>query len=491
MCFFNLVRCAMRFVNYNRTCRNDDFCHNLSLILVILIVVCSCQQREFVEIMAVTTDNVDYDTTRTTAHGTIVDLGTGIIDYGHCWGEKEDPDINGKHSSNGTINQTGHFTSDIDSIDFRLYYIRSYVRNENEIVYGENKYFGDTADYFLFFRPLNYNVWTMGEIEEVRFRNLQREDFTLNLYLGDEFIMQILGEKEHSRLYEWTVPLDLIQSDTYKVVVEGKTTGFVAESNRFSIMPRQPQGIKMVFVEGGTFSMGSNTGKADQKPIHQVKVNNFEINTYEISNKQYVNFLNIYQSESVKEGQFSGNTMIDINGAYGNEKCRIYKEAGVYKVDKGYDNYPVIYVSWFGAFEFCRYYGGRLPTEAEWEFAARGGLLSQGYIYSGSDSPEAVGYHEGNSIGHVHESAERKPNELGLYDMSGNVWEWCSDWYAENYYTMSPIEDPPGPEGGIYKVRRGGCWDYSKVSMETNQRGSSFPDETFSVVGFRLVRTRL
>ena len=100
----------------------------------------------------------------------------------------------------------------------------------------------------------------------------------------------------------------------------------------------------------------------------------------------------------------------------------------------------------------------RLPTEAEWEYAARGGNRSQGYKYSGSNTPSNVAWYDDNSGNKTHEVMTKSPNELGLYDMSGNVYEWCDDWYDIKYYANSPNNNPKGPSSGFYRVIRGGCW---------------------------------
>jgi len=145
-----------------------------------------------------------------------------------------------------------------------------------------------------------------------------------------------------------------------------------------------------------------------------------------------------------------------------------YKKAMGYNPSRfsGGDN-PVECVSWVAAVLFCKEIGARLLTEAEWEFAARGGNRSNGYIYSGSNNVDEVAWHWGNSSSGTKPVGQKKPNELGIYDMSGNVWEWCSDWYGD--YPTGAVTDPVGPSSGSGRVYRGGSWSdisqYCRVAL--------------------------
>lgn len=154
-------------------------------------------------------------------------------------------------------------------------------------------------------------------------------------------------------------------------------------------------------------------------------------------------------------------------------------------------NHPVESVSWKDCQKFIAKLNAitnkkfRLPTEAEWEFAARGGNKSKWYEYSGSNNIDDVAWYDGNSGGLTHPVRTKQPNELGIYDMSGNVWEWCSDWYGD--YDDTPKTNPEGSKVGPSKVVRGGCWRRSAYHCQSSYRGYSMPSDSTSTSGFRLV----
>jgi len=154
----------------------------------------------------------------------------------------------------------------------------------------------------------------------------------------------------------------------------------------------------------------------------------------------------------------------------------------------GCDDCPVENVSWNDAMEYAKKVGKRLPTEAEWEYAARGGNQSRGYTYSGSNDLNSVGWYDGNSGSKTHPVAQKQPNELGLYDMSGNVWEWCADRYGENYYNQSPGSNPTGPASGSSRVLRGGSWFNSGGGCRVSNRGRDDPSCRDSYSGFRCIQ---
>lgn len=230
---------------------------------------------------------------------------------------------------------------------------------------------------------------------------------------------------------------------------------FVGSCNR-TVAQSYPE---MITVQGGTFTMGDN---AIAPPEHQVTLKTFNIAKTPITVAQYTSYCKATghkMPEAPSWGQHDAN--------------------------------PIVNVSWDDAVAYCDWLSVqtgklyRLPTEAEYEYAARGGQSSKGFKYSGSQSMDVVGWYKGNSDGHAHAVATKKANELGLYDMSGNVWEWCSDWYGA--YSDAPSSNPKGPSSGYPRVLRGGSWSYSATDCLIASRTGDSPSDTDDDNGFRVV----
>jgi len=264
---------------------------------------------------------------------------------------------------------------------------------------------------------------------------------------------------------------------------------------------------EMIPVEGGAFQMGSNEDD-DEKPIHKVRLNSFEIGRYTVTMQEYDAFCEAVDRKKPDDEGWGREKrpVISVDWYDAIEYCNwlsgIWGLEPVYKIEKdkkdpnnksSYDNKKWLVTPNRKA------NGYRLPSEAEWEYAARGGRQSKGYRYAGSDNIDGVAWYRKNSYdkgsGHpdygTHPVGLKKPNELGLYDMSGNVFEWCWDWYDEKYYqnfVRRPAENPQGPEGGQSRLVRGGSWFLSGNSRVAN-RGRVIPDGGFNYLGFRLART--
>jgi formylglycine-generating enzyme required for sulfatase activity len=224
----------------------------------------------------------------------------------------------------------------------------------------------------------------------------------------------------------------------------------------------------MVLVPAGEFSMGSPEGDPDEKPAHKVLINAFFMDKYEVTVKQYAAFL-----------QESG-------GDRPSEWKTMNKTAN--------QNRPVMGVDWAEAARYCKWAGKRLPTEAEWEKAARG---TDGRLYPwGNDPPTPLHANYGKKEWNNHEALvpvgtlEAGKSPYGIYDMAGNVWEWVSDWYDNDYYKHSPAESPAGPPTGGFKVIRGGSWNTSARNLRAADRYFDPPSfRSQYVPGFRCAKT--
>ena len=221
---------------------------------------------------------------------------------------------------------------------------------------------------------------------------------------------------------------------------------------------------EMIEVKGSTFKIGS-TYKEDNNPVHEVKVNSFSISKYEITNFQFAQFLKIYESDVIKEGSDIGQPLYF--------ECNWGIQNG--KPVPGYEANPAIYITWYGANAYCQWAGGRLPTEEEWEYAARGGMYGKrDHLYSGGMELDSLGWYAGNSEGKPHPVGMKKPNELGIHDMSGNVWEWCSDTFEK--------------DGKLYAVVRGGTWFNERATCRPTCHYYIYPGSKHFNNGFRLVK---
>ena len=265
-------------------------------------------------------------------------------------------------------------------------------------------------------------------------------------------------------------------------------TGYIYKKASINIVPNRSidydisisklEPLDMVFVEGGSFQMGDSFGDGDisEKPVHEVVLSDFYISKTEITQKEWIEITS-------------------------NNPAKYWA-----------DEQPVESISWRDAVNYCNSRsllegltpcytavggkttcdfsanGYRLPTEAEWEYAARGGKANKNFKYSGSADINVVAWYDKNSSNITHPVAQKQPNDLGIYDMCGNVWEYCWDYYDENYYSQSLQQYPTGPEQGDERVMRGGAWSddayfnriFFRNHYKENARGTN--------VGLRVVR---
>ena len=261
-----------------------------------------------------------------------------------------------------------------------------------------------------------------------------------------------------------------------------------------------PNNVNQVNIPAGTFTMGSPTNEVNRNPDenqHTVTLSAFKMSQYEITNAQYAAFLNTKRIGS--DGRYAAGsypTQILINSSQGSNDWGLHYTGGKWVPATGYENYPVIYVTWYGAAEFATYEGGRLPTEAEWEYACRAGTVTPfntGICLSGTEANYDWRYPYLNCINNSSFTgwATRKvdsnpPNAWGLYNMHGNVWEWCSDWGAP--YEGTDLTNPSGPLTGTNRLIRGGGNSSVAASCRSGFRNFTYtPEYSSFTIGIRLV----
>lgn len=294
-------------------------------------------------------------------------------------------------------------------------------------------------------KKVSINSQPQGAAIYINGQNKGTTPQTLVLGFGEHAIKLVNGKK--------TVEQNISVSQSGK-------TSFSFDVSEFGNFTESVAGlnIEMVAVQGGSFQMGSNADDSDEKPVHKVSLSDFYIGKYELTQAQW-------------------------KAVMGNNPSHF----------KG-DNLPVEKVSWNDIQEFIKKLNQktgknyRLPTEAEWEYAAQGASTGSASTtkYSGSNNIGNVGWYEDNSNSKTHEVGQKQANELGIYDMTGNVWEWCNDWYDSEYYENSPEFNPQGASSGSRRVFRGGGWYSGGSRCRVAYRGSISPDTGRNNIGFRL-----
>jgi formylglycine-generating enzyme required for sulfatase activity/tRNA A-37 threonylcarbamoyl transferase component Bud32 len=245
------------------------------------------------------------------------------------------------------------------------------------------------------------------------------------------------------------------------------------EPKKVEIREVEPILTEMVVIPGGAYVRGSNEGARDEMPRHSVTLPSFALDIHPVTNEQFVRFLQAMGGEKDK----NNNDIIRLRDA------RIKRSGGKLVIESGYAKHPVVGVTWYGATAYARWIGKRLPLEAEWEAAATGGRENFTYPtgleiertqanFFSSDTTPVMSY---------------PPNAFGLFDMAGNIYDWCQDWYAYNYYDASALEptNPQGPPQGVYRVLRGGCWKSLKEDLRCAHRSRNNPGAMNGTYGFR------
>jgi len=269
----------------------------------------------------------------------------------------------------------------------------------------------------------------------------------------------------------------------------------------------------MITVNGGVFDFGTIPHR-NNPGIHVTLDYDYSIGQFEVTIQEYIDFLN--SAEVLPNGSLNGIKLIDMD----DEDCEIGHDGTNFYLNSGSERAPVIEVTWFGAMAFCnllslkedlspaydeygnlldmtgnitsditKVKGYRLPTEAEWEFAARGGKKSKNFMYAGSNKVEKVAWYDFNAVW-THDVGELMGNELEIHDMSGNVSEWCQDWFSEKAYEAA-VDNPVNLSESDVRVIRGGNWSQNQLSCKVNWRNGSEPDNGENTIGFRVARTEI
>ena len=249
----------------------------------------------------------------------------------------------------------------------------------------------------------------------------------------------------------------------------------------FRVITWEKDSASMVLIPSGSFEMGDpfDEGEADERPVHQVALDAFYMDRYEVTIGQYKRFLR----------ETAHGTLPDQTPDWIAEKAIVLAQKGVQQLvsfTTPTDNHPVVGVTFSDAQAYAQWAGKRLPTEAEWEYAARGGLVGKRYVWGNRLPKETDGNFSGSFGGEQADDGylytapvgSYATNDYGLYDMAGNVWEWCADWYGEDYYASSLPKNPKGPETGTERVLRGSGWSSYLQHLRLSRRLKLSPTAT-------------
>jgi len=240
---------------------------------------------------------------------------------------------------------------------------------------------------------------------------------------------------------------------------------------------------KMVLIPAGEFMLGSPEGQGDtdEIPQHQVFLSLYYIDKYEVTNSQYAVFVNQWGKETDENG----------NAMFFSHEWGIKKINEKWQAAKGYENFPMVNVTWFGANQYAKWAGKRLPTEAEWEKAARSGSKTRYYFGNEGLKLDEYAWYYNNSAGKTSSVGQKSVNIWGIYDMYGNVAEWCQDWYQSDFYKKSATRNPKGSLMGSFKVVRGGSWASPAKNCRSAKRDFLPQDFAGFSCGFRCASSKM
>jgi len=280
----------------------------------------------------------------------------------------------------------------------------------------------------------------------------------------------------------------LFYADESERGMETITATYKSHSAKATVVVTLPEQDNMVFVPAFYVMIGNDNGDTNEKPAHRTYISDFWIDKYEVTNTEYVNFLSEVLASDDASGNASYISMADhALIRFTNSKISYINE--IFNIETDKENHPVTGVTWYGAKAYAEHYGKRLPTEAEWEKAARGvdertypwGEEAPTHLYCNFNNQNqgtvSAGYY--NPLGN---------SPYGCCDMAGNVNEWCHDWYQSDYYSEEFIMNPQGPPTGEDKVLRGGAWPSSAHNIRSTERGGASPNESRNDHGFRCVK---
>ena len=397
--------------------------------------------------------------TQTTATGggnVTSDGNATVTERGICWSTTHNPTTSGSHANNGT--GTGSYSVNMTGLTANTtYYVRAYAINSAGTAYGNN---------------------------EVSFTTAQIPNYTINVSANPTSGGTVSGGGTYQQGQICTVSATAATGYTFTNWTEGGTVvstqanfTFTVNSNRTLVANFQQQTTDQTFtvngvsftmkrVEGGSFWIGAQSTNSsgqnydseaydNESPVHSVTLSTFYMGETEVTQE-------LWQAVMGSNPSYFSGTNLPVEE----------------------ESWNMIVNQFLPALNAATGQNFRLPTEAEWEYAARGGNQGHGYKYAGSNTIGNVAWYDGNSNSQTHPVATKSPNELGLYDMSGNVWEWCSDWYGN--YSSGSQTNPQGPSSGSYRVLRGGSWYNGAGRCRVSARGSHDPGNTYSNGGFRL-----